>query len=252
MASSSASGNVRLPDEITGSTFHLTTIGADANVEDCVTTSKTHRTYDTCYTFHCISLFTSGPLLPETITPSCASARSAFSGAIRTPPLPYFPAYWRDNMESSRQYQIPTTPRVISPSPTPSEAGSGRDGYFGPVTRSAARKNRQRVQSPPQIDEDSSGSDPEKRARARSRSPILETALGKRMNGLTSRRQMNGSLKNNIELPTGITNGHLSPAAANKNANKNYWREMSRSPSPLGLIPIHQKWRSFVRTCWDL
>ena len=63
------------------------------------------------------------------------------------------------------------------------------------------------------------------------------------MSGLTSRRQLNG-LKKSLELtPNGTSNGHLSPAQA----NKNYWREMSRSPSPLGLIPIHQKWRSFVR-----
>ncbi|KAH7083417.1 cytidylyltransferase family-domain-containing protein [Paraphoma chrysanthemicola] len=149
-------------------------------------------------------------------------------------------------MESSRQYQIPQTPRVISPSPTPSEAGSTQESYFGPVTRSSTRKNKQtRVQSPPQIDEDSSGSDPEKRARARSRSPILESrgvAGRRRMSGLTSRRQLNG-LKKSLELtPNGTSNGHLSPAQA----NKNYWREMSRSPSPLGLIPIHQKWRSFI------
>lgn len=175
-------------------------------------------------------------------------ARSRLSGVIRAPPLPYFPTCWRTAMESSRQYQIPHTPRVISPSPTPSEAGSAQDGYFGPVTRSSTRKNRQqnRVQSPPPIDEDSSGSDPEKRARTRSRSPILEShGLGsrRRMSGLTSRRQLNG-LKKSLELtPNGTSNGHLSPAQA----NKNYWREMSRSPSPLGLIPIHQKWRSFVR-----
>ncbi|CAE6995541.1 hypothetical protein CFE70_000110 [Pyrenophora teres f. teres 0-1] len=138
-------------------------------------------------------------------------------------------------MESSRQYQIPSTPRVISPSPTPSEAGSTRDGYFGPVTRSSTRK--QQVTSPPQIDEDSSGSDPDKRARAKSRRPG-----GQRIASLTSRRQMNGSLKKELALSGNIPNGHLSPAAA----NKNYWREMSRSPSPLGLIPIHQKWRSFI------
>ncbi|KAH7135884.1 hypothetical protein B0J11DRAFT_173976 [Dendryphion nanum] len=142
-------------------------------------------------------------------------------------------------MASSRQYQIPHTPRVISPSPTPSEA-SGQDGYFGPTTRSTTRKNR-RLNSPPPIDEDSSGgSDPEKRARARSRSPILE-GRRRRMSGLTAKRVASGK-KGDLTLPNGTSNGHLSPAAA----NKNYWREMSRSPSPLGLIPIHQKWRSFI------
>lgn len=44
-------------------------------------------------------------------------------------------------------------------------------------------------------------------------------------------------------LINGNANGHLSPAAA----AKDYWREISRSPSPLGLIPIHREWRSFVR-----
>ncbi|KAJ4295172.1 Diacylglycerol kinase [Kalmusia sp. IMI 367209] len=144
-------------------------------------------------------------------------------------------------MASSRNYQIPHTPRVISPSPTPSET-SGKEGYFGPVTRSASRK--QRLTSPPPIDEDSSGSDPEKRARARSRSPIRE-GRRRRMSGLTAKRQMNGNSKAkkaDLTLTNGTVNGHLSPAAA----NKNYWREMSRSPSPLGLIPIHQKWRSFI------
>lgn len=61
------------------------------------------------------------------------------------------------------------------------------------------------------------------------------------MSGLTSMKKMNGK-KGELTLPNGTVNGHLSPQAA----NKNYWREMSRSPSPLGLIPIHQKWRSFV------
>ena len=147
-------------------------------------------------------------------------------------------------MASSRQYAIPHTPRVISPSPTPSET-SAKEGYFGPVTRSASR--RQKVTSPPPIDEDS-GSDPEgrARARARSRSPTLE-GRRRRLSGLTAKRQMNGTSrakKPDLTLPNGTVNGHLSPAAA----NKNYWREMSRSPSPLGLIPIHQKWRSFVGT----
>ncbi|KAF2493137.1 hypothetical protein BU16DRAFT_540861 [Lophium mytilinum] len=146
-------------------------------------------------------------------------------------------------MASSKQYQIPSTPRVISPSPTPSEA-SARDGYFGPVTRSAARANR-RAPSPPTIDEDSSSSDPEKRARTRSRSPLLDGKKS-RLSGMTAMKPglsaRGAGKKATLTLQNGISNGHLSPAAA----NKDYWREMSRSPSPLGLIPIHQKWRSFI------
>jgi diacylglycerol kinase (CTP) len=69
------------------------------------------------------------------------------------------------------------------------------------------------------------------------------------MSGLTSTKRAGPGKRGELNLPNGTVNGHLSPAAA----NKNYWREMSRSPSPLGLIPIHQKWRSFVRTlfCYD-
>lgn len=179
------------------------------------------------------------PLLLSNLAFFCSRARLSFTGLIRPSPLPSFLPCWQQAMASSREYEVPQTPRVISPSPTPSEM-SGKEGYFGPVTRSAARKNR-RAPSPPRIDEDSSGSDPEKRARARSRSPIFEGSR-RRMSGLTAAKKVGLGKKGELALPNGTVNGHLSPAAA----NRNYWREMSRSPSPLGLIPIHQKWRSFV------
>ena len=153
---------------------------------------------------------------------------------------------------------IPATPRVISPSPTPSESSTtSKDGYFGPITRSVTRTSR--AKSPPPIKEDldneSSGSDrdPEKRARTRSRSPILEGGNRRRMSGLTSVNPKSGvpstagkpvRRKVDTVLANGAANGHLSPQSANK--GKWDWRELSRSPSPLGLIPIHTKWRSFV------
>lgn len=234
-------GDAWCSDESAAHGVHVVTSDADINVEATTSAASPHdartppRYLDT-HSSDQHSLLVNIALL-------CARAHSTLSGVIRAPPLPYFPTCWRDAMESSRQYQIPNTPRVISPSPTPSEAGSTTDGYFGPVTRSSTRKKQQRVTSPPPIDEDSSSSDPEKRARARSRSPILQGGLGRRrMSGLTSRRQLNGLTKKDPTLLNGTSNGHLSPAAA----NKNIWREMSRSPSPLGLIPIHQKWRSFV------
>lgn len=231
------------PDESALSAL-LNTTHADVHVETVLTTapvlhgdSLADPPSDTSLPHNRSSLLVNLALL-------CAETHSTLSGVIRSPLLPYFPSCWREAMESSRQYQVPNTPRVISPSPTPSEAGSTKDGYFPPVTRSSTRKNRSRVQSPPVIDEDSSGSDPEKRARARSRSPVLQGGAGRRrMSGLTTRRMANGNGNNKgLILPNVTVNGHLSPAAA----NKNYWREMSRSPSPLGLIPIHQKWRSFV------
>ncbi|KAF2099839.1 hypothetical protein NA57DRAFT_38690 [Rhizodiscina lignyota] len=160
-------------------------------------------------------------------------------------------------------YPIPTTPRVISPSPTPSETSgtTSRDGYFGPITRSITRTSR--AKSPPPIAEDqdneSSGSDrdPEKRARTRSRSPIVEAGTKRRMSGLTAinpkssipsaagkpvRRKVDTELANGTA--NGTANGHLSPQSAN--GGRWTWRELSRSPSPLGLIPIHTKWRTFI------
>lgn len=248
MASPVPADDARRPDEFAATNECLnpsdadsTTAHADVFLSDTDPAYARTQPHLSCH----ISSLPESPSLLAHVALLVAGAHARLSGVIRAPPLPYFPTCWRSAMESSRQYQIPSTPRVISPSPTPSEVGSAKDGYFGPVTRSSTRKNKQStsVHSPPPIDEDSSSSDPEKRARARSRSPILEGAgIGsrRRMSGLTSRRAM----KKSLELtPNGTSNGHLTPAQA----NKNIWREMSRSPSPLGLIPIHQKWRSFVR-----
>lgn len=42
-------------------------------------------------------------------------------------------------------------------------------------------------------------------------------------------------------------NGFLSPASAYPQGyGSAYWRNLSRSPSPLGLIPIHREWRAFI------
>jgi diacylglycerol kinase (CTP) len=229
--------DARSPDELASALALLITSDADVEATTSEDLNGAHSTYTQPH--DCVDPDRHSLLVDIAIF--CARARSSISGLIRAPPLPYFTTCFRSAMASSRQYQIPHTPRVISPSPTPSESGSAKDGYFGPVTRASARKNR--VQSPPAIEEDSSGSDPEKRARTRSREPTLEGGTSRRKaSGLTYRRQQNGGLKKDLTLPNGTSNGHLSPAAA----NKNYWREMSRSPSPLGLIPIHQEWRSFV------
>lgn len=160
----------------------------------------------------------------------------------------------------SYSYPIPTTPRVISPSPTPSETSEQNEsGYF---TRSAARRT---AKSPPPAtikeesknDEDSDSS-LEKRARARSRSPIL-TASGvvdvngtirsrRKLAGLTPGQQAqpvptprltNGTVKNTLPPQE---NGHLSPYSQLKKS----WREFSRSPSPLGLIPLHRHYRTLI------
>ena len=97
-----------------------------------------------------------------------ADIRRFVVGVIRYPSLPPFDY-------TMSQYQIPATPRVISPSPTPSESQEGsQDGYFGPITRSSAKK---RIKAPAKIDEgvDDEESDPNpelRRARSKSREPI--------------------------------------------------------------------------------
>jgi diacylglycerol kinase (CTP) len=138
---------------------------------------------------------------------------------------------------SHSQNEIPATPRVISPSPTPSEGqDASRDGYFGPVTRSATKR---KVASPFPIEESAEGEESSdesielQRARSKSRSPIR------------ARKSQPLHKTESALPPTGqkASNGHLSPSSAATGWN---WRDFSRSPSPLGLIPIHRHWRSFV------
>ncbi|CAK44324.1 CTP-dependent diacylglycerol kinase 1 [Aspergillus awamori] len=132
---------------------------------------------------------------------------------------------------------IPETPRVIPPSPALSERRSSSGDYFGPTTRSAAR--RQRLGEVTEETPDNSNSD-SKRSRARSRSPSSPESTRRR------------NRKSNPKLPAGKpkkqtnghaeSNGYLSPVAKPGGS----WHDISRSPSPLGLIPLHSRYRSFI------
>ncbi|KAL9949534.1 hypothetical protein D7B24_005825 [Verticillium nonalfalfae] len=163
----------------------------------------------------------------------------------------------------------PATPRVISPSPTPSEIAdpfSSQDGYAGPTTRSAARKRRATPQPVNENIDEEDDSDPSlRRARTRSRSPIdmrRVKPLTSTSSSLSAKTKSpvvpsepivkdgtsggSGSSSSNGKAKTKVpqTNGHLAvPSAAPTGWS---WRDFSRSPSPLGLIPIHRKWRTFV------
>jgi len=132
---------------------------------------------------------------------------------------------------AASQYSIPTTPRVISPSPTPSESTKkDKDGYFTTVE--------------PIPEDGENTSDPEfARARTRSRSPNVSrsTAKANAAEGRSVRRRVNTSDEKSSE-----TNGFLSPKSAVTGMGASYWRSLSRSPSPLGLIPIHREWRTFI------
>lgn len=130
---------------------------------------------------------------------------------------------------------VPETPRVISPSPTPSE--TSQDAYSGPITRASARK---RINTPQVIDEDidieSSDSSTDltgRRPRPKSRSPVPV-------------QKTSGHLKTKPNgLPEIQNDKLLSPVIVAPSATWS-WREFSRSPSPLGLIPIHKQFRAFI------
>ncbi len=188
--------------------------------------------------------------------------------------------------KSPPQQPVPATPRVISPSPAPSSAAAATDardatdGYFGPVTRSAARRISSRPlpsHSPPSATIGERGEDDTAHAASPSRaslSAIKENGVvqasssspssssdsqpPRRRGGLFTAKP-DGSVgtpsatsttarlaridKKEMEeeaAAAGKSNGHLSPSSAAT-------RSVSRSPSPLGLIPIHRHWRSVVR-----
>ena len=100
--------------------------------------------------------------------------------------------------------------------------------------------------------------DPElSRARSRSRSPQLERRPTRQVNGgITKSSKASGmpptpatirrkQKQDNLKPPQ--ANGFLSPDSAYpRGFGSAYWRNLSRSPSPLGLIPIHREWRAFI------
>lgn len=141
---------------------------------------------------------------------------------------------------SSLRNLIPQTPEVISPSPTES---APRDGYFGRTLRSSTRAKKATSHE----NTNESSSDPEERSRTRSRSPLLEKKAVPLTSGSTAIVPVSKAAKRKPDAPVsnGATNGHLKPPQLSP--GHKYWRELSRSPSPSGIIPIHSEFRSFVR-----
>ncbi|KAL1877590.1 hypothetical protein VTK73DRAFT_8499 [Phialemonium thermophilum] len=161
---------------------------------------------------------------------------------------------------------VPSTPRVISPSPTPSEresSSSRSNAHAGPVTRSATKK---RFTTPQPVQEEVDDLDGEligdgadmRRSRTRSRSPIDARKIAPLASGRAAKtakaekRAGAAAAASSTPAATAATNGmsipkdnYLSPTTAAPAGAWN-WRDFSRSPSPLGLIPIHRHWRTFV------
>ena len=64
----------------------------------------------------------------------------------------------------------------------------------------------------------------------------------RRLSGLTPKKPVTKSEPlTNANIPP-QENGHLSPYSQIKKS----WREFSRSPSPLGLIPLHRHYRTLI------
>lgn len=54
--------------------------------------------------------------------------------------------------------------------------------------------------------------------------------------------RLNSSKKTPVVKSEPLTNGFLSPSPKTQSG----WHDISRSPSPLGLIPLHQRYRAFI------
>ncbi|KAK2071031.1 hypothetical protein P8C59_005488 [Phyllachora maydis] len=175
--------------------------------------------------------------------------RPIFVGVIVLPPLPPFPY----NMSIRGKTATPGTPRVISPSPTPpsDQYDAAQALYSGPVTRSAVRTRQSTSRTVHENGDDALEHSELRRSRTRSRSPMGATRVGKLTTAdppdpaSTTANAHAGKPPKNVELPLVPENGHLSPPGAPEYMGWS-WRDFSRSPSPLGLIPIHRHWRTFV------
>lgn len=132
------------------------------------------------------------------------------------------------------------TPRVVEPSGSDAE-------YSAPTTRSGSRRTTPQSSQilSKGLDDDSDSPPPgARRSRTRSRSPI-----DGKVPRMTARSPPQETIPEGKEKPS-------SPNGKQTIPNGNYlappqptgwsWRDLSRSPSPLGLIPIHRQFRIFV------
>ncbi|KAF3934246.1 hypothetical protein ABW19_dt0200169 [Dactylella cylindrospora] len=107
---------------------------------------------------------------------------------------------------ASSMHHAPEIPELTKTSPPPPE-----DNPFSPLQS-------------PSVPESASDSESRARARFRSKSPEI-----------TRRKPCQTS----INTAPKVSNGYLSPPVSG-------WRSFSRSPSPLGLIPIHKTFRELI------
>jgi len=133
-----------------------------------------------------------------------------------------------NDMSSASYTPIPGTPGVTAPTPESSsvETSTKSNGYFS-----------RRPAAGPSPGERSRTLDRTDSALRRRRTSQLASPDG----GLGT----GGSAKSPVS-ELGPDESHLFPANAAGAASKYTRHTFSRSPSPLGLIPIHRNWRKFV------
>ena len=164
------------------------------------------------------------------------------SGFIANPLLPDFAICWRKALATSYRYpySLPNKPRLSSPAFLSSEDGlKSRDTYLSPVARSITRATgrSQDKQSLRQTESGYLNSISPPNSCANNTKHRKDSSVVK-----DNAKEVKLSQTRNAEDPANIQNGHLTP----KNYNRSPSESISRSQSPLGLIPIHQNWRTFV------
>ncbi|KAL8664316.1 MAG: hypothetical protein Q9202_003131 [Teloschistes flavicans] len=126
---------------------------------------------------------------------------------------------------------VPPTPQVTEPTPAPSDTREKQDSYFAPIGSSLTKRKTE----PSNFDDE--------HTRARSRSP--KSIVTNTVQSPPRPKKPPAAAAANSPPNGTAPNGHLSPSSAASSASS-YWRTISRSPSPLGLIPIHRSWRTFI------
>ncbi|KAL1978427.1 hypothetical protein VTN31DRAFT_1286 [Thermomyces dupontii] len=140
---------------------------------------------------------------------------------------------------------VPAT-RVTSPSPSPSDTS---ETYSGPRTRSAARRERLATAKAIAEEEEGGGqsessedgkTDNRVRSKSRRSTGVSTRTPRRRSSKPTTASSAKSAVAKSEPLSNGFLspNGHVSP--------KDTSRTTSRSPSPLGLIPLHQSYRTFI------
>ncbi|ATY65912.1 Phosphatidate cytidylyltransferase [Cordyceps militaris] len=182
------------------------------------------------------------------------SLRRILAGPLACSPLPpiAFTMSLRRKAAAASSNDTPP-PRVAGPSDDVEEE------YTGPRTRSGARR-RNVPPTPSQTTaaatttQDSSSSEAEstpgkRKSRTRSRSPVDISKLSRmtpRIAEPTPTSPPNGKAAATTTGPAAVNGGFLAPPLPGGGGFGWSWRDLSRSPSPLGLIPIHRHFKTFV------